>query len=76
MQAKLHNGVAAANMRMLRWEEAETELQDALRKDDKDADALSNLIAVCLHLGKPYRRCVNHYRPFLRMKIMQVKHNT
>ena len=27
MQAKLHNGVAAANMRMLRWEEAETELQ-------------------------------------------------
>jgi Flp pilus assembly protein TadD len=49
--------VAAANIRMLRWEEAETELQDALRIDDKDAKALANLIAVCLHLGKPYRRC-------------------
>jgi coatomer subunit epsilon len=63
MQSKLHNGVAAANMRMLRWEEAETELHDALRKDDKDAEALANLIAVCLHLGKPYRRCEKETYP-------------
>lgn len=49
-------------MRMLRWEEAETELQDALRKDDKDPEALANLIAVCLHLGKPYKRYLTQLR--------------
>lgn len=43
-------------MRMLRWEEAETELQDALRKDDKDPEALANLCAVAQHLGKPFKR--------------------
>lgn len=62
MQAKLHNGVAAANMRMLRWEEAETELQDALRKDDKDAEALANLCAVAQHLGKPFKRYLTQLR--------------
>jgi coatomer subunit epsilon len=62
VQAKLHCGVAAANMRMLRWEEVETELQDALRKDDKDPEALANLIAVNLHLGKPYTRYLTQLR--------------
>jgi coatomer subunit epsilon len=56
LQAPLHNGLAAANMKMGRWDEAETELQDALRKNDKDADTLSNLVACALHLGKPYSR--------------------
>ena len=56
MQAQLHNGLAAANMKMGRWEEAETDLQDALKKDDKDADALANMVACMLHLAKPYAR--------------------
>jgi coatomer subunit epsilon len=56
VQAQLHNGLAAANMKMGRWDEADTDLQDALKKDDKDADTLSNLVACMLHLGKPFTR--------------------
>eukprot|EP01025_Chloroclados_australasicus_P000334 TRINITY_DN10178_c0_g1_i2.p1 TRINITY_DN10178_c0_g1~~TRINITY_DN10178_c0_g1_i2.p1 ORF type:complete len:225 (+),score=26.85 TRINITY_DN10178_c0_g1_i2:44-718(+) len=60
--AKLHNGLAAANMKMGRWEEAEHELQDALRKDDKDPDALGNMISCALHLGKPHARFMNQLK--------------
>lgn len=56
LQAQVHNGLAAANMKMGRWEEAETDLQDALKKDDKDPDTLANLVACMLHLGKPHGR--------------------
>ena len=56
MQAQLHNGLAVANMKMGRWEEAETDLQDALKKDDKDSDTLANMVACMLHLSKPYNR--------------------
>lgn len=56
VQAQLHNGLAAANMKMGRWDEAETDLQDALKKDDKDANTLANLVACMLQLGKPHTR--------------------
>jgi coatomer subunit epsilon len=52
-------------MKMGRWEEAEAELQDALRKNDKDADTLANLVACALHLGKPYSR----YLTQLKMQV-------
>jgi predicted Zn-dependent protease len=72
VQAMLHNGLAAANMRMNRYEEAEHDLQDALRKDDKDNNTLANMIAVNLHLGKPHQRQLTQLRmqcpehPFLK----------
>ena len=55
-QAKLHNGLAAANMKMGNWEEAEHDLQTALNQDPNDADTLANLIACSLHLGKSSSR--------------------
>jgi len=54
--AKLHAGLAACQMRMGRWEDAEAELLQAFDKAPKDADVLSNLVVVSLHLGKPATR--------------------
>lgn len=54
--ARLHCGLAACQMRMGRWEDAEAELLQAFEKNPKDADTLANLAAVCLHLGKPASR--------------------
>lgn len=53
---RLHNGLAACQMRMGRWEDAEGELLQAFEKNPKDADTLANLIAVSLHLGKAAAR--------------------
>ncbi len=53
---RLHNGLAAAQMRMGRWEDAEAELLQAFEKSPKDGDTLANLAAVSLHLGKPAAR--------------------
>lgn len=53
---RLHNGLAACQMRMGRWEDAESELLQAFEKNPKDADTLANLVATSLHLGKPAGR--------------------
>ena len=55
---RLHNGLAACQMRMGRWEDAEAELLQAFEKNAKDADTLANLAVVSLHLGKPASRYV------------------
>lgn len=54
--ARLHAGLAACQMRMGRWDEAEAELLQAFEKNPKDADALANLVVVSLHLGKNAQR--------------------
>lgn len=53
---RLHNGLAACQMRMGRWEDAEAELLQAFEKNAKDADTLGNLVVVSLHLGKSAQR--------------------
>lgn len=55
---RMHVTLAAAAMRMGRWEDAEGELLQAFEKNPKDADALANLAVVCVHLGKPNSRYV------------------
>ncbi|PRW58190.1 coatomer subunit epsilon-1-like [Chlorella sorokiniana] len=59
---RLHNGLAACQMRMGRWEDAEGELLQAFEKNPKDADTLANLVAVSLHLGKPAGRYVSQLK--------------
>lgn len=61
-QTRLLNGAATCNMAMGRWEEAESQLQEAFEKDAKSADTLANLVTVSLHQGKPasrYIKCVS-----------------
>ena len=53
---RLHAGLAACQMRMGRWEDAESELLQGFEKNPKDADTLANLVAVSLHLGKSATR--------------------
>lgn len=53
---RLHNGLAACQMRMGRWEDAEAELLQAFEKNPKDADTLSNLSVVSMHLNKTTTR--------------------
>lgn len=53
---RLHNGLAACQIRMGRWEDAEAELLQAFEKNAKDADTLGNLAMVSIHLGKPSQR--------------------
>ena len=62
---KLHNGLACCQMMMGRWEDAEAELLQALEKNAKDVDTLSNLGVVSLYLGKTkdatrYNGMMNH----------------
>lgn len=49
---QLHAGLAACRMKMGEWEDAERDLKDALEKDPGNADALANMAAVALHLGR------------------------
>lgn len=53
---RLHNGLAAAHMKMGNWEEAERELLDAYGKNPKDADTMANLYVVGTQLGKNVTR--------------------
>lgn len=53
---RLHNGLAACQMRMARWDDAEAELLQAFEKNPKDTDTLANLIVVSLHQGKSASR--------------------
>lgn len=39
-------------MKMGEWEDAERDLKDALDKAPGDADALANMVAAALHLGR------------------------
>eukprot|EP00959_Pyramimonas_sp_CCMP1952_P177485 3710071-Pyramimonas_sp.AAC.1 len=57
---RLYNGSAVCNMQMGQYEEAERELLEALNKDPKDADTLSNLAVISLHLGKPNARYIKY----------------
>lgn len=57
-QVRLLNGSAVCNMRMGRWEEAESQLMEAFEKDAKNPDTLANLATASLHLGKPASRFV------------------
>lgn len=50
--AMIFNSLAVANMQMGNFEDAERNLQDALSKDPKNADALANLICVTHHLAR------------------------
>lgn len=64
----LHNGLGAANMKMGRWEEAERDLQDALKIDANNADTLANLVSCSLHQGK------NHARFLTQLQIAAPDH--
>ncbi len=59
-QVRLLNGSAVCNMRMGRWEEAESQLMEAFEKDAKNPDTLANLATASLHLGKPASRFVGY----------------
>lgn len=59
---RLHTSLAAAAMRMGRWEDAESELLQAFEKNPKDADTLANLAVVSIHLSKPPARYVSLLR--------------
>lgn len=76
--ARLYAGCAACQMHMGRFEEAERDLLEALSKDAKDSDALANLIACAMHLGKPTARHVTqltsvdpNHPALLRMKSLE-----
>ena len=56
VQTRLLNGSATCNMAMGRWEEAESQLQEAFEKDAKSAETLANLVTISLHQGKPASR--------------------
>lgn len=56
------NGSAVCNMHMGHFEDAESVLLEALNKDAKDADTLSNLIVCSLHLGKPTNRYLSQLK--------------
>ncbi len=48
----LLNMVAACNMHLGKWDDAEAALKDAIQKDSNNANALVNLSLVSAHLGK------------------------
>lgn len=56
------NGKAICLMHMGRFDEAETVLLDALKKDAKDADTNANLVVCNLHLGKPATRYLSQLK--------------
>lgn len=63
----LLNGLAAAKMQQGQFEEAETQLQEALKKAPSDPDTLANLISVSYHLQRP-QNVVNRYLSLLKTK--------
>jgi len=65
--AMLLNGLAAAKMQLHQYEEAETQLQDALNKAPSDPDTLANLIAVSYHLQRS-PNVINRYMSQLKSK--------
>jgi len=65
--AMLLNGLAAAKMQLNKFEEAETQLQEALNKAPSDPDTLANLITVSHHLQRP-QNVINRYLSQLKTK--------
>mmetsp|Transcript_22348 Transcript_22348/g.31084 ORF Transcript_22348/g.31084 Transcript_22348/m.31084 type:complete len:292 (-) Transcript_22348:292-1167(-) len=59
---RLHNGSAVCSMHMGRYDDAAKELLEALSKDAKDPDTLSNLVVANLHLGAPTARYINQLK--------------
>ena len=49
---KLYNGSAVCHMQMGQYEDAEKDLLEAINKDTKDVETLTNLAVCSLHLGK------------------------
>lgn len=65
--AMLQNSLAVAKMQQGLFEEAETNLNEALKHAPMDPDALANLICVAQHLGRPIE-VVNRYISQLQAK--------
>lgn len=69
---RLHNGLAACQMKMGSFEDAEHELLEAHDKNPKDPDTLANLYVCGLHLGKNVARYLTQLKtsatqhPFVR----------
>ena len=53
---------AVCCMHMGNFDEAESLLLEALNKDAKDAETLSNLVVCCLHLNKPTGRYLSQLK--------------
>lgn len=62
MTGLILNGKAVCCMHMGNFDEAESLLLEALNKDAKDAETLSNLIVCCLHLSKPTTRYLSQLK--------------
>jgi len=59
---KLYNGSAVCHMQMGQYEDAEKDLLEAINKDTKDVETLTNLAVCSLHLGKPITRFINQMK--------------
>lgn len=68
MTGLILNGKAVCCMHMGNFDEAESLLLEALNKDAKDAETLSNLVVCCLHLNKPAARYLS------QMKVTHPEH--
>lgn len=62
MSGLILNGKAVCCMHMGNFDEAESLLLEALNKDAKDAETLSNLVVCCLHLNKPATRYLSQLK--------------
>ncbi|XP_021745368.1 coatomer subunit epsilon-2-like [Chenopodium quinoa] len=62
MTGLILNGKAVCCMHMGNFDEAESLLLEALNKDAKDAETLSNLVVCCLHLSKPTTRYLSQLK--------------
>lgn len=62
MTGLILNGKAVCCMHMGNFDEAESLLLEALNKDAKDAETLSNLVVCCLHLNKPATRYLSQLK--------------
>ncbi|XP_057516048.1 coatomer subunit epsilon-1-like [Amaranthus tricolor] len=62
MTGLILNGKAVCCMHMGNFDEAESFLLEALNKDAKDAETLSNLVVCCLHLNKPTTRYLSQLK--------------
>lgn len=62
MTGMVLNGKAVCCMHMGRFDEAESQLLEALNKDAKDAETLANLVVCSLHIGKSSSRYLSQLK--------------
>jgi coatomer protein complex subunit epsilon len=62
MTSLILNGTAVCRMHMGNFDEAETQLLEALNKDAKDPETLANLVVCSLHLGKSSSRYLSQLK--------------